>query len=88
MGKKIVEVRCIDANKGNFIRWYLLNRLEKSNAKMISIGDDLTDEDMFQAFTKEAITIKVGDPPTHAEYLIDSQKNILPFLQIILKHFT
>ena len=86
-GKKIVEVRCMEANKGNFIRWYLLNRLKKSNQQFISIGDDLTDEDMFQAFTKEAITIKVGEPPTHAEYLIDSQKHVLPFLQIVSRYF-
>ena len=82
-GKKVVEVRCVEANKGNFVRWYLLNKLSEDNAQLISVGDDLTDEEMFRAFAGEAITIKVGEPPTHAEYLIDSQEHVLPFLQTI-----
>ena len=86
-GKKVVEARCIEANKSNFIRWYLLNRLSEDNAQLMSVGDDLTDEEMFQAFTEETITVKVGEPPTHAKYLIDLQEHVLTFLQAVSRYF-
>ena len=45
------------------------------------IGDDTTDEDMFKALEKEAYTVKVGSGTTAAKYNLQTQVEVLPFLE-------
>jgi len=45
------------------------------------IGDDATDEDMFEALQSVAITIKVGDGESKAKYKLPGQQSVLSFLQ-------
>ena len=84
LGKKVVEVKALEANKGYFSRWYM-DRYTDDEDAIIAIGDDRTDEDMFLALKERAHTIKVGEPDgTHAKYFVKSQSQV----ERILKSFT
>ena len=43
---------------------------------IISIGDDVTDENMFKYLPKSAVTIKVGKKITKAKYYLDNVTNV------------
>jgi trehalose 6-phosphate synthase/phosphatase len=80
-GKKIVEVKSLEANKGYFAEWFL-NRYIDKDTKVISMGDDRTDEDMFSYLSPRGVTIKVGDfKNTSADYFIEDQKDVKDFLR-------
>ncbi len=84
VGKKNVEVRAFETNKGSFITSYLA-RSENKDHIPVAIGDDVTDEDMFRAIGKEGITVKVGREETLAQYRINDQSETTDFLNLILK---
>ena len=50
---------------------------------VFAIGDDWTDEFMFQELPDSAITVKVGRQKTQARYYVDSIKNV----RDLLEHF-
>ena len=76
LGKKVVEVKSIEANKGYFTQWFT-SRYAQGGERIFAMGDDKTDEDMFSTLDKEAITLKVGAPEnTHASYYIEKQANV------------
>lgn len=82
-GKKVVEVKAIEANKGYFTHWFVERYLEEGQ-KIIAIGDDKTDEDMFAALGPECLTIKVGGPlSTNARYNLSSQSQVIEFLEYL-----
>lgn len=88
-GKKIIEVKSIEANKGVFANWYYDNIFSELSDKkcetiFIAIGDDRTDEDLFSAINKHGITIKVGEEDTSAMYRLNSQEEVNPFLKNLL----
>ena len=65
-GKEIIEIKPLYiVNKGKGIEWYLKNRFPNdlaNNSKIIVVGDDITDEDMFTFINKKkGISIKIGD---------------------------
>lgn len=76
-GRKILEVRPADINKGNVVR-YLLN---STHEFVLAIGDDATDEDMFTALPPGAHSIKVGRGQTAAGLRAASVKDILKLLE-------
>jgi trehalose 6-phosphate phosphatase len=62
IGKMVYEIKPrVDWHKGAALHW-IKDRVGKSKAQMIYLGDDFTDEDAFAALP-DGITIKVG----HAE---------------------
>ena len=76
-GNKVLEVRAKSANKGAAV----LAALDDAVYDFIlAAGDDATDEDMFQALPKDAITVRVGIRPTAAQYLAPGQQDINAFL--------
>jgi trehalose 6-phosphate synthase/phosphatase len=80
-GKKVVEVKAIEANKGYFANWFM-DRYIKGQTSIMAIGDDRTDEDMFNALKNRGHTIKVGSSPdTQAHYLLNEQTQVFPFLK-------
>jgi trehalose 6-phosphate synthase/phosphatase len=81
-GKKVIEVRAAEANKGHFVRW-LLNTYPRDDEAIVAFGDDETDEEMFAALPRSAITIKVGPEPTVARYRIEKQSQLLAFLRTL-----
>ena len=85
-GKKIIEVKAIEANKGSFIKWYLSQKNINTFSYLLAIGDDKTDEDMFQSLPHDnGFSVKVGEPPTLAKYTIRSQEFVNSFLSEIEK---
>ena len=65
-GNKIIEVRIQGVNKGLAVEQ--LRKEVKKPALMVAFGDDHTDEDMFAAMPKNAITIRVGAGDSCAGY--------------------
>ena len=80
-GNKVIEIKSPEYNKGSEAGRLLAN---KRYDFVIAIGDDTTDEDMFQALPPKAITIKVGSVSEAANYNLLSQTDVLPFLRSML----
>ncbi|MCR9141296.1 MAG: bifunctional alpha,alpha-trehalose-phosphate synthase (UDP-forming)/trehalose-phosphatase [bacterium] len=87
-GKKVVEVRMLEASKGAFVNWYrtVHDLGKKRDYTLIALGDDRTDEEMFEAIRSDGITIKVGMEATHAAYRLREQAEVLPFLERLIEN--
>ncbi|MGB6150451.1 MAG: bifunctional alpha,alpha-trehalose-phosphate synthase (UDP-forming)/trehalose-phosphatase, partial [Pricia sp.] len=80
-GNKVMEIKSSNVNKGRAaMRMYG----EKDYGFVFAIGDDWTDEFMFQELPETAVTVKVGRQKTQARYYVDSIKNV----RDLLKRFT
>jgi trehalose 6-phosphate synthase/phosphatase len=80
-GNKIIEVKPAEYSKGSAIR----NFFDFSKYDFIlAAGDDTTDEDMFDALPKHAITIKVGEPSEKAKYTLTSSEDFVKFLKLLV----
>jgi trehalose 6-phosphate synthase/phosphatase len=62
-GNKVVEVKDVGVNKG-VIAGLLAGQPEKP--RLLAVGDDVTDEDMFRAAPPDAVTVHVGPGRTVA----------------------
>ena len=80
-GNKVIEIKSPDCNKGSEVGRLLANRRYDF---VIAMGDDTTDEDMFQALPKSAIAIKIGSVSEAANYHLSAQSDVLPFLRSLL----
>lgn len=81
-GNKVIEVRPSTVDKGTAA---LLLKQQINPGITIAIGDDVTDEDMFDALREDAITIKVGEGETKAKFRLPAQQHVDPFLQTLIK---
>jgi len=82
-GNKVVEIKSNEVGKGKAAK----DVIEKDNYDFIlSIGDDKTDEEMFEFLVThpEAITIKVGEGNTMAKYLLENVDNVIKLLRRLL----
>lgn len=80
-GNKVIEVRVAGIDKGTAALKVLR---QKPATFVLAIGDDKTDEDMFQALEKIAFTVKIGQGITHAQYVLNAQYEVLTFLENFL----
>ncbi|MFL5785816.1 MAG: bifunctional alpha,alpha-trehalose-phosphate synthase (UDP-forming)/trehalose-phosphatase [Bacteriovoracaceae bacterium] len=82
-GKKVIEVRSVNANKGYFVEQWL-SRTEYLPDIVIAIGDDTTDEDMFDVLQSrtdvKSFCIKVGKEKSLARYSLPDQSRVGDFL--------
>ena len=77
-GNKVMEIKSSNVNKGRAsMRVYS----DHDYDFVFAIGDDWTDEFMFQELPKESITVKVGRQKTHAKYFVDNTKNVRDILK-------
>ncbi|MGB8705548.1 MAG: trehalose-phosphatase, partial [Gillisia sp.] len=77
-GNKVLEIKSSGVNKGKAASKLLL----KQNYDFIfAIGDDWTDEFLFQELPEDAYTVKVGLKKTSATYYIDGTKKVRALLQ-------
>ncbi len=81
-GKKVLEVKNVEINKGTAAKRWLS---DQQWPFILAIGDDYTDEDIFKALPKHAISIKVGFNETAANYNITSVEHVLDLLDKINK---
>jgi trehalose 6-phosphate synthase/phosphatase len=80
-GNKVVEVKKTAFNKGTAARAFV----EKGNYDFVlAIGDDTTDEDMFEILPDTAYTIKIGDDLSAARNHIKSQDEVFHFLNFMV----
>lgn len=82
-GNKVVEIKSHEIGKGKAAK----DIIEKDNYDFIlSVGDDQTDEEMFEFFLNytDAITIKVGEGNTKAKYRIEYVNNVIGLLNRLL----
>lgn len=79
-GNKIIEVKPMGINKGIVAKQYF----DQSNADFVMcIGDDYTDEDMFEALPDEVFTIKVGAQDTAAMFAVKNVSAVHSLLEDI-----
>lgn len=80
-GNKVVEVKKTAFNKGTATRSFV----EKGDYDFVlAIGDDTTDEDMFEILPDTAYTIKIGDDLSAARNHIKSQDEVFHFLNFMV----
>lgn len=77
-GEKVIEIRNSGINKGTAGLYWLT----KENYDFIlSIGDDWTDEDLFNILPKSAYSIKIGLNPSHAKYNLKNHLEVINLLE-------
>ena len=77
-GQKTVEVRLVWANKGS-----VLDRLEAENRDAtfrLAMGDDRTDEDLFERMRERAWTVRVGEGRSMARHSVRTPAEVCAFL--------
>ncbi|MEE9362123.1 MAG: bifunctional alpha,alpha-trehalose-phosphate synthase (UDP-forming)/trehalose-phosphatase [Cellulophaga sp.] len=79
-GNKVLEIKNSGVNKGRAAMRVLV---EQDYDFVFAIGDDWTDEYMFEELPKSAVTIKVGRQKTQAKYYVENIKKV----RDILAHF-
>lgn len=76
-GNKILEIKPHNVNKGRAVR----DLLEKHPADFVmAIGDDYTDEHMFESLPDKSFTVKVGPGNTHAKYQLNAVSDVITLL--------
>jgi len=80
-GNKVLEVRQSGVDKGT-TAMKLLNNFQPDF--IFSIGDDATDEDMFNILNKKGFNIKIGNGATAANYNVLQQSEVLPLLSKLI----
>lgn len=89
-GKEVFEVRPpVRWDKGRMVRWLLARREAMTGQEVLPayVGDDLTDEDAFEALGRRGITVAVGPgtPLTRAGYVVRSPLEVKRLLELILE---
>jgi trehalose 6-phosphate phosphatase len=80
-GKEVLEMSVVHADKGSAMERL---RHEGEATAVIFIGDDVTDEYVFNRLTGENnVTVKVGPGPTAARYRITTPEDVLEVLAIL-----
>ncbi|MCW4017214.1 MAG: bifunctional alpha,alpha-trehalose-phosphate synthase (UDP-forming)/trehalose-phosphatase [Candidatus Bathyarchaeota archaeon] len=77
-GKKVIEIKNATVNKGLAAQ----NWLSKQDWDFIlAIGDDKTDEDLFEVLPSTAYSVKVGLDASKARFNVISQRHVIPLLR-------
>ncbi|MCF0055449.1 bifunctional alpha,alpha-trehalose-phosphate synthase (UDP-forming)/trehalose-phosphatase [Dyadobacter sp. CY356] len=80
-GNKVIEVKKTAFNKGTAARTFVENG---DYDFILAIGDDTTDEDMFEALPETSYTIKIGDDLSAARNHIKNQQEVFHFLKFMV----
>lgn len=83
-GHKVVEIRAQGISKGIFAQ-QLLASLGEQPDFILCIGDDETDEHMFEVLPDTAWTCRVGSSYTRAKYMIDSPQGVKALLRQLIE---
>lgn len=80
-GKEVLEMSVTHADKGSAMDRL---RVENKATAVIFIGDDVTDEYVFDRLTGEPhVTVKVGDGDTAARFRVDEPQDVLEVLAVL-----
>ena len=80
-GKKVIEIRLRGISKALVVR-----RLQQpqTGAALLAIGDDQTDEELFDALPRSAITVAVGSVPSRATHRLGGETPVRELLRALL----
>ena len=81
-GKKVIEVKNSGFNKGRAALRLIQQKLYDF---ILGIGDDWTDEYLFEELPEDSVTIKVGLQNTYAKYNFETFKEVRVFLNKMSK---
>ncbi|MBN1524225.1 MAG: bifunctional alpha,alpha-trehalose-phosphate synthase (UDP-forming)/trehalose-phosphatase [Spirochaetales bacterium] len=79
-GNKVIEIKSLEINKGRIISHYLFG---KHTDFILCMGDDTTDEYMFQELPPTSWTVKIGEGQTHARYRLFSHVEAYQLLRVL-----
>ncbi len=79
-GKKAIELRNSGVTKGVAVTSAIADRPEF----VFAAGDDATDEDLFRALPREAVTECVGGVHSHATYRLSDYRELRALLSKLL----
>jgi trehalose 6-phosphate synthase/phosphatase len=82
-GHKVIEIRPYGIHKGRIVPPLPPERL--ATTTILAIGDDRTDEDLFEALPPEAITVRVGPGPTRAHFRLDGVPAVRTLLHSLVE---
>jgi trehalose 6-phosphate synthase/phosphatase len=80
-GHLVLEVRPSSINKGSIVKAAMSDA--PSDAVLLAIGDDRTDEDMFAALPEGSVAVRVGDGDTRAQYRLLGPAAVLTLLELL-----
>jgi trehalose 6-phosphate synthase/phosphatase len=80
-GNMILEIRAQGSTKGHIAETWL----EKNPSFVLAIGDDYTDEDMFNSLPSWAYTVKVGRGRTAARFRLQKSDEVIALLEKLTK---
>lgn len=79
--RKAFELRAnVRWDKGKTLLWLMGRPLFKGTTPLY-MGDDYTDMDAYRSVGLEGVSVNVGRPVDEAEYFLNSQKEVEPFLK-------
>jgi trehalose 6-phosphate synthase/phosphatase len=81
-GNKVLEIKSSGVNKGKAAGKFLIN---KSFEFIFAMGDDWTDEILFQELPDNAVTVKVGLKKTVATYYVENPERVRNLLKRFAK---
>ncbi|WP_223642525.1 bifunctional alpha,alpha-trehalose-phosphate synthase (UDP-forming)/trehalose-phosphatase [Corallococcus sp. EGB] len=81
-GDRVVEVRPRGVHKGRVVSEVL--KQEAPDVRVVALGDDVTDEDLFAAVPAGGITIHAGNKHTRAAYRVEGPPQVRRFLKGLL----
>ncbi|MDQ3136045.1 MAG: trehalose-phosphatase, partial [Gemmatimonadota bacterium] len=82
-GNRVIEIRPYGVHKGRIVPQ--LSPERQAATAIVAIGDDRTDEDLFNALPPEAITIRVGSGTTRARFRLDGVVGVRQLLRSLLE---
>ncbi len=77
-GDKVIEVKNSELNKGT-AAMEIVNPFKPDF--IFAIGDDATDEDMFYALPDYAVTVKVGNKKSVAQFYVENQNEAISLIE-------
>jgi trehalose 6-phosphate synthase/phosphatase len=81
-GKKVLEVRRRGATKAAVVGHVLA--CDPPPAAILALGDDRTDEEMFAALPRHAVTVRIGGGTTSARYRVRDSSAVRRLLEDLL----
>jgi trehalose 6-phosphate synthase/phosphatase len=87
-GSKVIEVKQSNVNKGRAAqRW--LSASDPAFDFILAVGDDVTDEDLFQALPDQGYSIKVGPSnQTSARFYLQNAAGVRQLLKDLVESST
>ena len=81
-GNKIIEIRQLGINRGLFLK-KIIDRVDYDLS--LVIGDDKTDEDMFQALIgrSSTFTVKVGPEASYAQFNLHTPSMVICLIEAL-----